>query len=264
MKYADHPKHSHGAGCCEGITAPFCPPPLCIPNSHIMSSEDCCCSAGQQPSCKQPLSRAAVWPRPVKPCPPRYDTGVVCSVPLNKPVKPHCESVLLQKIIACEKRSIPQLCTRIEPKELPSCACPPFTLVSLTQSGAQPWWSPMESCGPDTRNRIRVFIPVCCQICDGEGRHRHANAVVEVETGYRPPCQSADRRESLFLVPCLRLTGGDLCSEEPAFCVQLEISLEIYVLRPEPCAMHRSEAMEKELPLYPQPVCRYKNRCDQW
>ncbi len=252
MKYSEHPRHEHGRHmpCREGITAPYCPPPVCEPLCPPIPMErgECCAPPDL------PQHKAVHWPRAVAACPPKHYSGVVCAAPPPKPAKPLCENVLLQKIVCCEKRSIPQLCTRIVPDDLPACACAPYTLLSLTQSGAQPWWSPVESHGPDARSHIRVFIPVCCQLCDGEGKTLHTTAVVEAEVSYRPACPPHEHwRNNLFIVPCLRLTGGDRCSDDGSFCVQLEIHLEIYVLRPEPCAMHRHASPEKPIPLYPQP-----------
>lgn len=260
MKYNDHmpcenQRHKH----C-GITAPYCPPPVCEPCREMMPMDRCQCTAED----KAPLHKAIHWPRNVAACPPKHYSGVVCTTPPPKPVKPVCENVLLQKIVGCERRSIPQLCVRISP-ELPPCAEGPYTLTALTQSGAQPWWVPAESHGPDARSHIRVFIPVCCRLCDREGKTIHTNAVVEAEVSYRHNCHPAENwRMNLFIIPCLRMTGGDMCSEDGTFCVQLEIHLEIYMLKPEPCAMQRH--MPPEKPLYPQPACCHSREYeyDRW
>ena len=250
MSYSYNHHGKHGGEC--GITAPYCPPPACPPIQPLPCM-DCCppdpCCPKYKPS-KAPLHKAVSWPEPVKPCPPSHQAGAVCPVPPMKPGKPKCESVLLQKIIGCEKRHIPQLCARLALEGL--CACPPYRLLSVMPSGAQPWWSPLESHGPDARHHIRVFIPVCCQVCDGEGGTHTATAVVEMEVSYRP-CGHCPDSANLFIVPCVRLIGGDVCSEDTVFCVQLEVNLEIYLLRPQPCAMHRPEPACPELPLYPIP-----------
>lgn len=255
MSYSHNSHGTHGKGQYCGITAPYCPPPACPPMEPMPCMDHCpqpesCCSS--QKAHKVPLHKAMPWPKPVKPCPPSYQNGAVCPLPPMKPSKPKCESVLLQKIVCCEKRHIPQLCTRLELEGL--CACPPYRLLSVQPSGAQPWWSPLESHGPDARHHIKVFIPVCCQVCDGEGHPHTATTVVEAEVSYRPCCPPSDcSHANLFIVPWVRLTGGDVCSEEAVFCVQLEVSLEIYLLRPQPCAMHRPEPACPELPLYPIP-----------
>ncbi len=255
MSYHDH-KQS-GRHCCEGITAPYCPPPLCENPANRMPVDGCCvCGA----SANAPMHKAARWPKPVKPCPPPHYSGVVCGGVPVKPHKPHCESVLLQKIVCCEKRRIPNLCTRITLEGLPPCACKPYMLESVYQSGAQPWWTPMENHGPDTRNHICVSIPVCCVVCDGEGKRHHASAVVETEVSYRSAGHHGEHwRNSLFIVPCIRMLGGDCCSDTAEFCIQVEIFLEIYLLRHEPCTVQRSEPVYEELPLYPMPPCRQRD-----
>lgn len=264
MVYANHPcgMHPRKPECTsDGITAPYCPPPCCPPVAPMKPMDECNCrkTEPQKRFCaaegKQPLSKAVVWPRPVKPAPPHHHSGVICQPAPAKPPKPKCESVLLQKIISCERRNIPQLCARLELDGLPECATPPYQLIMVQQSGAQPWWTPMENHGPDTRYHIRVHIPVCCQVRDACGVCYHASAVVEAEVSFRSPVPSSECwRHSLFIVPCVQLTGGELCSEDPVFCATLEVCLEIFLLRPEPCAMHRHEPPCPELPLYPQPV----------
>ena len=252
MSYAQKDHGMHGGGGCCGITAPYCPPPACPPIRPLPPMDPCPPAHGCHPekSCQHPMHKASPWPKPVKPCPPPHHCGTVCPAAPMKPVKQKCESVLLQKIVCCEKRHIPQLCARLEWSEM--CTCPPYRLISVLASGAQPWWSPVESHGPDARQHIRVFIPVCCRICDGEGIHHTLTAVVEAEISYRPCVTSLDST-NLFIIPCVRLTGGEACAEEPCFCVNLEVDLEIYQLRPQPCAMHRPEPSCPELPLYPVP-----------
>ncbi len=264
MPYTDRVQLGRGSRCCEGISAPYCPLPVCEELCAPMPMD--ACREPQPPALhKPPLRKAVAWPRPVSACPPPHYSGVVCQKPAQKPAKAKCDNVLLQKIVCCEKRTIPSLCTRIRAEGLPECACAPYRLTSLTQSGAQPWWRPLESHGPDMRSHICVSVPVCCQICDGEGRSFHATAVVEAEVSYRQPSQPFDSwRSSVFIVPCVRMMGGDVCSDDACFCVEVEIHLEIYLLRPEPCAVHRPEPQCPELPLYPEPVCCKQENYNHW
>ncbi len=249
----------------EGITAPYCPPPCCPPVAPMKPMEECACRKPEpkqgflSAEGKQPLHKAVAWPRPVMPSPPHHHSGVICPSPAVKPPKQKCESVLLQKIISCERRNIPQLCVRLLLEGLPECATPPYQLTMVQQSGAQPWWTPLESHGPDTRYHIRVHIPVCCQVRDSCGTSYQASAVVEAEVSFRSPVPSSECwRHSLFIVPGVRLVGGEVCSDDCVFCVTVEVCLEIFLLRPEPCAMRRQEPPCPELPLYPQPAaCRY-------
>ena len=174
------------------------------------------------------------------------------------------ESVLLQKIVACERRSIPCLCCKLSLEGLPPCATPPYHLVGVRQSGAQPWWTPLCSQGPNARLPICVSIPVSCQVRDQCGGLHQAASVVEVEVSLRPPCPPSEHwRHSIFIVPCLRLLEGESCCEEACCQARLEISLELYLLRPEPCMVRKPEPPCPELPLYPPPVQPTPSCCPQ-
>lgn len=241
---------------CDGITAPYCPPPRCEPPAAAMAMESCCCETCPPPS-NNPMHKAYRWPRPVTACPPPHYSGVVCGKLPMKHQKPRCESVLLQKIVCCEKRTIPNLCTQITLDGLPTCACAPYRLEWVQQSGAQPWWTPVQTHGPDSRNHILVSVPVCCIVVDGEGNRHHAASVVQAEVSYKNGAYGKESwRNSLLIVPCIRMLGGDVCSDAPNFCIQVEIHMEIYLLRPEPCAVQQPQPLYEEMPLYPVPVCR--------
>ena len=160
----------------------------------------------------------------------------------------------MQKIVCCERRSFPNVCQELVLDDLPPCAEAPYTLVMVQQSGAQPWWTPLES-HLDGRLRIRVRIPVCCQVRDACGKLFQATSTAEVEASLRPQCPASECwRHSLYVVPCVRLCHADCCSETACFRVRLEICVDIYLLRPEPCMIRRAEPPCPELPLYPQPV----------
>ncbi|MEG0742952.1 MAG: hypothetical protein RSH26_07070 [Clostridia bacterium] len=179
-----------------------------------------------------------------------------CGCTSSKPAKPvKAEGVLLQKITACERRNITGLCADLTLEGLPCSAKPPFTLLMVQQSGAQPWWTPLEHQGADSRLHIRAYIPVCCQVRDACGELYHATGVVEAEASLRPPCPLSDCwRHNICVVPCVRLCQTDCRSENNTFHVQLEVTLEIYLLRPEPCMVRKPEPTCPELPLYPPPA----------
>ena len=44
------------------------------------------------------------------------------------------------------------------------------------------------------------------------------------------------------------------CSDGPTFQVRLQIALDIYAVRPEPCMLRRPEPACPDLPLYPPPI----------
>ncbi|MDD3412052.1 MAG: hypothetical protein PHY12_14705 [Eubacteriales bacterium] len=166
--------------------------------------------------------------------------------------RPPQQGVLLNKIVCCDRRLIPSLCTELCLCDLPRCAKPPFTLLMVQQSGAQPWWTPLETHG--NRFSLRVCIPVCCQVKDACGQLHHATSVVEVDANLTPNCPVSECwRHSIVIVPCVRLCSPPVCSDDSCFHVKLEISLEIYMTRPEPCAMRAPAPPCPELPLYPPP-----------
>ncbi len=206
---------------------------------------------------------------PSNPChphrPPQNDCGASpCPRPPRPPKPPkNClgQSVLLNKIICSERKCFPNLCTELTLADLPCCAKAPFMLLMVQQSGANPWWAPLENDGPRNRLCLRVCIPVCCQIRDACGRHFSAMGTVELDTCFSPGCSPSDCwRHTLTLVPCVRLCNPPVCAQDCVFPVRLEVVLEMYLTRPEPCLMRSSEPSCPELPLYPQP-CRPDPPC---
>lgn len=176
----------------------------------------------------------------------------------QRPPKPQpLQSVLLHKILCCERRLYPDLCCELYVTDIPRCAKPPFTLTMVQQSGAQPWWTPLEAHPCDARLPIKVVIPVCCQICDSCGKHYSATAEICVEASLSPACAQSDCwRHQLVINPCVRLKGCPPCSEDCCFSVKLEVTLEMYMTQLTPCAMGKPKQECPDLPLYPQPCCK--------
>lgn len=169
-------------------------------------------------------------------CPPRRPPGP-------------CESVLVQKIIACEQRTIPCLCTELDITGLPECAPEPLRIVRVQASGSQPWWTPLSDCHCG-QIPVRITIPVTVWLCDSCGGTHTASALLDVETTLpRSLCLAEGARHSLFILPCVQLLG---C--ECGFTVRLRITLECYLLCCEPCQLHRPAPSCPELPLYPPPI----------
>lgn len=173
-----------------------------------------------------------------------------CCPPRRTPAPTGCDSVLLQKILACERRTIPCLHTELEITGLPAWACPPLRIVQVQQSGAQPWWTPLDSCDHCGQVAVRVTIPVCVQLCDQSGRRCTAYSLVEVETLLpRSLCTADSCRHSLTILPCVQL----ICAE-CGYQVQLHVSLECYLLCFAPCQLRSQEQICPQLPLYPPPI----------
>lgn len=172
-----------------------------------------------------------------------------------KPGPAQPKSVLLPRIICCERRSLPALCTRLSLDGLPCGAQPPYQLIMVQQSGARPWWTPLQNKGSRRQLCIRVFIPVCAQIRDGCGALHYATSVVEADTHISPACPCSECwRYDLVIVPCIRLCHSPVCSEDCCFDVRLEAALELYLTRPEAFAVRACPPACPELPLYPPPV----------
>ena len=206
-----------------------------------MHHPPCTCHAcGEKPSrpCPPPCPPPAPDcgcrpPRPCKPC---------------KPGKP--EGVLLQKILSCDRLSISCLCVDLALSGL-DCARPPLTLMSVHESGAQPSWTPLGE--PDCAGRVmvRVTLPVCAQVSDACGQRFSATGQVDAEVCLRLP---GGGYTSLFLLPCVRLLCADGCADGPVFHTRLQVVLDAYAVRPEPCMLRRPEPACPDLPLYPPPI----------
>lgn len=164
-----------------------------------------------------------------------------------------CEpSVLLQKICGCERRSFPALCVALRAEGLPSRAQPPFTLCMVQQSGAPPWWTPLENTSRERRLCMRVFIPVCMQLKDGCGSWFSAEGTVALDMSVSPGCAPSECwRYQTVINACVRMKQPPVCSEDGCFEVRLEALVELFWVRPEACAMRRPAC--PELPLYPPP-----------
>lgn len=172
------------------------------------------------------------------------------------------ENVLLQKIVACERRHIPCAYHSLELEDVPSCAKPPFKLLDVRQNGAQPWWRAMDCPGDYKRIQIKIFIPVCAELQDSCGKTFFSSGVVETEASVKAGGNVCDSwKQQFFIIPCVALLQGEYCSETPVFCVKLEIKLEIYLLRPEACALKKSEPPCPDLPVYPH---FHHEPCQPW
>ena len=147
--------------------------------------------------------------------------------------------MLLQKILSCDRLSISCLCVDLALSGL-DCARPPLTLMSVHESGAQPSWTPLGE--PDCAGRVmvRVTVPVCAQVSDACGQRFAATGQVDAEVCLRLP-GACHGYYSLFLLPCVRLLCADGCAEGPVFHARLQVVLDAYAVRPEPCMLRRPE-----------------------
>ena len=169
------------------------------------------------------------WPNQTRPHPPR-------------PAPP--QGFLIQKIIACEKRSIPCLCA-----EWCFDACGTGCIQSVSACGT-PCWTVENGC------TLRVSIPLSVRLCDSCGRCFSKSASLDVETDlpHHFVCQLEEPRNTLLILPCVRLVHAE-CSCNGCFRVQLAVSLDLFLLRYETCQLGGCKPQCPQLPLYPPPVC---------
>ncbi len=163
-------------------------------------------------------------PRPPRPAPP--------------------QGYLIQRIVACEKRSVSCLCT-----EWCFDTCDAKSIQSISACGA-PGWSLESDC------TLRVSLPLNVRLCDSCGRCsvHPATVDVDVDLPHHFLHSMGDPRNTLLILPCVRLIRAE-CTCGGCFRVQLQVSLEIFLLRYEACHCGPAKPECPQLPLYPPPVC---------
>ena len=162
-------------------------------------------------------------PRPPRPAPP--------------------QGYLMQKIVACERRTL-------------SCVCAEWcfddgcqsTVQSVFPSGT-PEWTLENSC------TLHISLPVCVQLCDGYRCYaRRESLAVETTLPQHFLCSMNDPRTGLMILPCIRLLRAEpVCGG--CFRVQLQVALEICLLRYETIHCGSCQPECPQLPLYPPPIC---------
>jgi len=199
-----------------------------------------------------PVCPPACPPPCTPPCPPPHHPKCPPKDRCHK--EPECTQLLLPKIICSGREWQRRLCTSLVVNGLPDCARPPYKLCSVQQSGAQPWWEPAKCASPHGQAVYHVFIPVNAFVVDSAGCEYCCPAVVEMDACLQLRCAISECwHYCLFIVPCVRLACGPVCSNTECFEAELEVILELYLIQwlPFPCKPRKPEC--RELPLYPQP-----------
>ena len=214
------------------------------------------CSPQRPRPCPPPRPRPCPPPRPKPCCPPQ-------------PVRPPCEcrcdttcapqpacAYLMPRIVGSGRewmrRTQATLCVR----DVPECAGGAYTLISVSTSGEAASWEASAQPSPG-RTALRVTIPLSCQVRDGNGRLYTGRAELQTDVALRITGPQADCwRNTLMLLPCVRLICLPEASCNLCFDAQLEVLLDAYVLRWEPRQENQASApnccAQKALPLYPQ------------
>ncbi len=166
---------------------------------------------------------------------------------------------LLPKILASGREWLPRQCVELKLWGVDECAPEPFTLLSVEQCGQVSVQRINEHC---QRNQIVfcVKIPVVAQVKDGRGCIHTAQGVVETRTAINA-CGCLDELWCSQVVACasVRLVNCPPPSCDLCFAAVLEIRVEIYLVRYEPCQSrcgNQPPPCPPPLPLYPQMPCR--------
>ena len=220
--------------CCPPSERPSCgcpecsPPPVCAPQTCQCS--DCRCGPPPLP------------PRPAPSCFPQRP------FPSN--------GFLLPRIIAAGREWQRRCSLTLEITGLPLGAEPPLTLLDLTSCG-QPTWEIL-ACDDPRAMLLRVKVPLTCQVRDRCNSVHTGRAAITVDVRLRLSVPQAECwRGNLLVLPCVRLLCIPCSSERPTFDVLLEVLVEAYMTRWEPCLNGPPQKPAcPDLPLFPQPCFR--------
>lgn len=219
-----------------------------------MMKPDCSCS---RPPMRPPQ------PRPEPPC------CCDCCQCQNRPKPPNCgcsccapegrhpcaaAGFLLPRIMASGRTWQRRLAATLTVTGLPACAEPPFTLQWVAAACEAPTWEPLP-CDHPRQLRLCATIPLLCQIRDCHGCCYYGRSSIQTEVCLSLTCPAPECwRHAVVLLPCVRLACVPCTACEPCFDAQLELLLEAYLLRWEPCAVGAPRPpVCPDLPLYPQP-----------
>ena len=159
---------------------------------------------------------------------------------------------LLPRIIASGRQWQHCCCLCLSVEDIPDSAQLPLTLINVVACG-ECSWEPL----PGESNRVcqlRVTVPLCCQVRDQCGTVFTGHAALTVDVPLRLSVSPSECwRNSVMVLPCVRLVCLPCPADGTVFEVQLEILVEAYMTRWEPCLTGTPRPACPDLPLYPQP-----------
>lgn len=195
-----------------------------------------------------------------------HPQGCQCGVCRGRPCPPpQIDAFLLPRIIGSGRETCRRLCQCLTLSGLPDCACAPFCLVSVEQSGNPVVTERLaDRCG---RGQLiyRVQIPVAAQVRDARGCTYAACGTVEAEAALNICERGGDLGNTQVVAfASVRLNNCPPPSDCPRFEVNLDIRIEIYLVRYEACRRSCPQEPPRcpDLPLYPQLPIDCGNRCD--
>ena len=160
---------------------------------------------------------------------------------------------LLPRIVAAGREWQRRCSLTLAVEGLPAQAEPPLTLLEVTSCG-QPTWEALDCCDPRIM-LLRVRVPLTCQVRDRCNCTYTGQAAITVDVRLRLGASPGECwRSNLLLLPCVRLLCIPCSSEKPCFDVLLEVLVEAYLTRWEPCLSGPPPKPTcPDLPLFPQP-----------
>lgn len=223
--------YAYNAPCrCQERPAPPCPPQTC-------GCGECGCHEG---GCGE--RRCAPPPIPCRP-----PTGCSSHRPLPS------GGFLLPRIVAAGREWQRRCSLMLSVDGLPMGAEAPFTLLEVTACG-QPTWETLEDNDPRA-TCLRVRVPLACLVRDRCNHTYTARSAITVDVRLRHNHPRSECwRSNLMVLPCVRLICIPCSSETSTFDVLLEVLVEAYMTRWEPCLSGpEPKPCCPDLPLFPQP-----------
>ena len=209
--------------CQERPAPPPCPPQAC-------GCDDCRCAPPPPPAPCRPAAPCCHGQRPLP-------SG----------------GVLLPRIIAAGREWQRRCSLTLDVDGLPACAEGPLTLLEVTACGQPTWES--DDCGDPRATWLHVHVPLSCLVRDCKGCYHTGRAAITADVRLRHSHSRSDCwRGQIMVLPCVRLICIPCASERPIFDVLLEVVVEAYMIRWEPClAGPEPKPCCPDLPLFPQP-----------
>lgn len=221
--------------------APPCPPQTCQCDECRGRRDE-----GYSPALCPPREPCPPNPcRPLNPCAPRS-----CCYP-QRPIPPN--GFLLPRIVAAGREWQRRCQLTLTVEGLPMSAEAPYTLLEVTSCG-QPSWELIDCDDPRTV-KLHVHVPLMCQVCDRCNRRYTGRSAITADVCLRTNCRRSECwRGSVMVLPCVRLICVPCPAEQPTFDVLLEVLVEAYMARWEPCLSGEPpKPCCPDLPLFPQP-----------
>ena len=160
---------------------------------------------------------------------------------------------LLPRIVAAGREWQRRCSLTLTVDGLPMSAEGPLTLLEVTACG-QPTWETID-CDDPRATWLRVHVPLACLVRDHCNKTYTGRAAITVDVRVRHSHPRSECwRSNLMVLPCVRLICIPCSSENAVFDVLLEVLVEVYMTRWEPClAGPEPKPCCPDLPLFPQP-----------